>query len=272
MLLDDGAGTERRAPFVGALCRHQFSLSVVTRENRPHVDLFRQDEHPHPVTKILQFPSPNFPHFLPFAPRLFQFHELQQIQPGLHGFDAAGAAEGDVSAAALREAVGCLDLIGVPGPQQQLLFAQLHASTDSFGCDKQTRNGQSEALAVGSPHSLRREGENQSGAGGVGAPRAASLGPGCRRSRLAAFETQHRAARRAPSFPDPRFTWAVWKRFKRKCKPAIYCHSNHATGDDSGGRRSWERTGGGVGCPALTAFLQAGRGRTQPCSFPLSCE
>lgn len=27
-----------------------------------------------------------------------------------------------------------------------------------------------------------------------------------------------------------------------------------------------------MGCPVLTAFLQAGRGRTQPCSFPLSCE
>lgn len=167
VLLVDGAGTEHGAPFVGALCRHEFPLSVVTRENGPHIDLFGQREHPHPIPKILQLPSSNFPHFFPFAPRLFQFHELQQIHPSLNGFHPAGAAEGDVSAAALREAVGCLELIGIPGPQQQLLFAQLHASTDSFGCDKQTRNGQSEAFAVGSPDSLGREGENQSGAEGL---------------------------------------------------------------------------------------------------------
>lgn len=30
MLLDDGAGTKSRAPFVGALCWHKFSFSIVT--------------------------------------------------------------------------------------------------------------------------------------------------------------------------------------------------------------------------------------------------
>lgn len=123
------------------------------------MDLFRKDEHPHTVIKIQQLPSSNFPHFIPFVPCLFQFHKLQQIQPGLDCFDAVGAAEGDVSPAAFREVVGGQDLIGVPRPQQQLLFAQVHARANSFCCDEQSRNGQGEAFAVGSLHSLGEEGD-----------------------------------------------------------------------------------------------------------------
>lgn len=157
MLLDDGAGTKSRAPLVGALRRHKFSFSIVTWEYRPHIDLFGKDEHPHTIIKILQFPSSDFPHFLPFVPCLFQFHKLQQIEPSLDCFYAVGAAEGDVSPAAFREVVGGQELIDISGPQQQLLFIQLHTGTNSFRCDEQSRNGQGEAFAVGSLHSLGEE-------------------------------------------------------------------------------------------------------------------
>lgn len=148
VLLDDGARAKSRAPFVGALRWHKFPFPIVTREYCLHIDLFREGEHPHPVIKIQQFPSSNLPHFIPFVPCLFQLHELQQIQPGLHGLDAVGAAEGDVGPAALREVVGGQDLVGIPRPEQQLLLAQLHASTHSFCCDEQGRDGQGEAFAV----------------------------------------------------------------------------------------------------------------------------
>lgn len=64
--------------------------------------------------------------------------------------------------AALREVVGGQDLVGIPRPQQQLLLAQLHASTHSFCCEEQGRDGQGEAFAVRSLHSLREEGGKQS--------------------------------------------------------------------------------------------------------------
>ncbi|KAI6072486.1 DnaJ-like protein subfamily C member 7 isoform X1 [Aix galericulata] len=75
-------------------------------------------------------------------PRLSPFHELQQIEPSLDCFYTVGAAEGDVSPAAFREVVGGQELIDISGPQQQLLFVQLHAGTNSFRCDEQSRNGQ----------------------------------------------------------------------------------------------------------------------------------
>lgn len=154
VLLDDGAGGKGRAPFVGALRWHKFSLPIVSREYRPHINLFRQNKHPHTVIIIQQFPSSNFPHLLPFVPRLFQLHKLQQVEPGLDGFDAVGAAEGDVGPAAPREVVRGQDLVGIPRPEQQLLLTQLDASPDSLCGDEQCRDGEGEAFAIGSLHSL----------------------------------------------------------------------------------------------------------------------
>lgn len=64
-----------------------------------------------------------------------------------------------MSPAAFWEVVGGQDLISISRPQQQLLFTQLYASANSFCCDEQSGDGQGEAFAVGSLHSLGEEGD-----------------------------------------------------------------------------------------------------------------
>lgn len=64
-----------------------------------------------------------------------------------------------MSPAAFWEVVGGQDLISISRPQQQLLFTQVYARANSFCCDEQSRDGQGEAFAVGSLHSLGEEGD-----------------------------------------------------------------------------------------------------------------